>query len=159
LWTTDGQRVVFTSDREGDHGLFWQRVDGGPAERLAKLEQGLGANPDTWSPDGKVLIFTNRTTTGLLGGNAGNAGISALSIGTGKKTEVVIKQHATNPSLSPDGRWLAYVGTESRPVRVYVEPFPPTGEKHQITDNGGNPLWSPDGKQLFFMRGGRQILS
>src|SRR5262249_47281825 len=84
---------------------------------------------------------------------------SALSIGTGQKPELVIKQHATNSSLSPDGRWLAYVGTESRGGRVYVEPFPPTGEKHQITDNGGNPLWSPDGTQLFFMRGGRQILS
>jgi hypothetical protein len=42
---------------------------------------------------------------------------------------------------------------------LYVEPFPPTGEKHLITDSGGNPLWSRDGKQLFFMRGGRQILS
>ena len=159
LWLDD-ERIVFTSDRQGDQGLFSQRVDGGPAERLATPEQGIRPSSDSWSPDSKVLIFTNRIITGLAG-YRDNAGISALYIGTDQEPKRIIKQHASNSSLSPDGRWLAYVGTEDIPkLHLYVEPFPPTPEgKRQITDYGGNPLWSPDGKQLYFMRLGRQILS
>jgi serine/threonine-protein kinase len=153
LWTRDSQRVVFNSDREGDEGLFWQRADGGSAERLAKAEQGIRPQPASWSPDGKVLILSTRTGTGQ--------GISMLSLGADQKPTLVLKAPANNASLSPDGRWLAYHSNESGRNEVYVQPFPPAGEKHQITTTGGtNPLWSPDGKELFFLRGGsaeRQI--
>jgi len=75
-----------------------------------------------------------------------------LSVVAGSSAKLVIKPPATNPHLSPDGRWIAYTGTVTGRVEVYVEPFPPTGEKHQITRDGGdNPLWSPDGKQLFYL--------
>ncbi len=154
LWTRDSQRVVFNSDREGDWGLFWQRVDGGSAERLAKAEQGLRPQPESWSPDGKVLILTNGTGT--------SQGISMLSLGADQKPKLVLKAPANNASLSPDGRWLAYHSNESGRNEVYVQPFPPTGEKHQITTTGGNnPLWSPDGKELFFLSPGtaRQIMA
>jgi Tol biopolymer transport system component len=155
LWTRDSQRVVFNSDREGDEGLFWQRVDGGSAERLAKAEQGIRPQPVSWSPDGKVLILTNRTGT--------SQGISMLSLGADQKPKLVLKAPANNASLSPDGRWLAYHSNESGMNEVYVQPFPPAGEKHQITTTGGqSPLWSPDGKELFFLRGSsaeRQIMA
>src|SRR5688572_5830411 len=56
---------------------------------------------------------------------------------------------------------MARVPRRARPGEVYVEPFPPTGELHRITTNGDNPLWSPDGKQLFFLTGAptRQIMA
>jgi hypothetical protein len=61
-----------------------------------------------------------------------------------------------NPSFSPDGRWIAYASNETGNVEIYVQPFPSTGAKFQITrDGAGHPLWSPDGKELFYERAGR----
>jgi Tol biopolymer transport system component len=55
-------------------------------------------------------------------------------------------------SLSPDGKWMAYQSNESKRPEVYVQTFPPSGQKYQISTNGGlQPLWAPDGKQLFFL--------
>jgi hypothetical protein len=67
----------------------------------------------------------------------------------------VIKPPATNSSVSPDGRWIAYQAGLTFRAEIYVEPIPPTGEKHQITTAGGiSPLWAPDGKQLFYLTPG-----
>jgi Tol biopolymer transport system component len=139
---------VFNSDREGDESLFLQRLDGGSAERLIQAEKGIRPQADAWSPDGKILIVTNR-----LGGISagGSGGISMLSLGTDPKPTLIVKPPAMNASLSPDGKWLAY-SEQSPRTQIYVEPFPPTGEKHQITRDGGQtPLWSPDGKELFYV--------
>src|SRR5262249_31377408 len=56
-------------------------------------------------------------------------------------------------SFSPDGRWIVYTSGESGRNEIYVQPFPPvSGVKHQITTMGGrSPLWSPDGKQIFYI--------
>ncbi len=57
----------------------------------------------------------------------------------------------TNPAFSPDGRWLAYMSSESDTQQVYVQPFPKTGAKHRVTHQGAvAPLWSPDGQELFY---------
>jgi len=149
FWTRDGQRVVYLSTRDGSTALVSQRVDGGPAERVAAVEPGIIYQPGGWSPDGKMLIFSSSRGAGA----GAAASISMLSIGADRQPTLVIKPPAFSSSLSPDGRWLAYHGAEpgSRP-EVFVQPFPPTGEKHQITTNGGvHPLWSSDGKQLFFL--------
>lgn len=59
IWTIDGQRVVFQSDRDGDLGLYWQRADGtGTAERLTKPNKGTSHFPDSWSPRGDRLAFS-----------------------------------------------------------------------------------------------------
>jgi serine/threonine protein kinase len=154
LWTTDSQRVVFTSERDDDWSLAWQRVDGGPKEQIARFLKTEAIRPqsEAWSLDGKVLLFTERTGVQGVGGAGG---ISAITPGD-EKPRPVIKENATNASLSPDGRWLAYTGADSSGAsEVYVEPFPPTGEKHQITtDRGNSPLWSPNGTQLFYLIGG-----
>ena len=59
-----------------------------------------------------------------------------------------------SPVFSPDGRWLAYMSLESGTLQVYVQPFPKTGAKHRVTQQGGRyPLWSPDGTELFYING------
>jgi WD40-like Beta Propeller Repeat len=56
-------------------------------------------------------------------------------------------------TLSPDGQWLAYESSESGTREIYLEPFPQTGSRTRVTTGGGRrPLWSPDGKELFFDR-------
>ena len=58
-----------------------------------------------------------------------------------------------SPTLSPDGRWLAYEWRRENKNNIYVDPFPPTGVHHPVTTDGGsNPMWSPDGKRLFYVR-------
>src|SRR5262249_16940374 len=64
VWTPDGRRITFMSDREGDRSIFWQPADGsGTAERLSKAEAAVDHRPEAWSPDGKILSF--RTTAQL----------------------------------------------------------------------------------------------
>lgn len=57
------------------------------------------------------------------------------------------------PTLSPNGRWLAYEWRRKNKSNIYVDPFPPSGVHQAVTTDGGsNPMWSPDGKRLFYVR-------
>ena len=68
VWSADGQRVAFQSDRDGDLGLFWQRADGTtPAERLTKPDKDTAHVPESWSPDGKTLAVQCRQGFQLRG--------------------------------------------------------------------------------------------
>ena len=151
IWSPDGQFVTFQSDREGDLGLFRQRADGsGTAERLTKPETGAAHVPDGWSPDGSTLLFEvikdSRRT------------LWALSVGDRKIAQVGdvrIEVFASGPidaTFSPNGRWFAYKSAAAGGgFTVAVEPFPPTGSKFGI-NSGLHPVWSRDGKTLFYRR-------
>jgi len=140
VWTPDGQRITFTSDRDGDQGLFWQRADGtGTAERLGKFAAETPQS-EFWTPNGKALVFRA----------LGNEGLMMLAVGDEKPKTII--PTTGNGSLSPDGKWIAYSSVESGNGEVYVQAFPPNGTKYQVTTSGGaSPLWSPDGKQLFYL--------
>ena len=61
--------------------------------------------------------------------------------------------------LSPDGRWIAYQADESGRFEVYVRPFSGSGSKHQISTEGGTePVWAPDGRELFFRNGDKMMV-
>jgi eukaryotic-like serine/threonine-protein kinase len=154
IWSADGQRVAFQSDREGDLGIFWQRADGtGPAERLTKPDPGTSHTPESWSPKGDRFSFS--VTKG-----------SSTSLWTwsrqDKKAEPFGAVQSSSPIdsvFSPDGRWLAYTtGGAEHPI-VFVQPFPSTGATYQISNEGAHPLWSPDGKELFFYQRPRDFYS
>jgi WD40 repeat protein len=153
VWSADGERVAFQSDREGDLGIFWQRADGvGTAERLTKPEQGVIHIPDSWAPDGKYLSFT------AIKGTEGSVWI--LSIKDKKSTAFAQtpSRMIRNSAFSPDGHWLAYNGSSGSSMpQVWVEPFPnTTGAKYPILEYG-QPFWSPDGKELFYNSGPGQL--
>jgi Tol biopolymer transport system component len=155
IWTPDGQRVTFTSDRDGKQEVYWQPADGsGVAERLATAEEGA-LLAGSWSPDGKTLALMNG------GSKPGGLGIWTLSHDGETTTleafadELGFQMGAT---FSPDGRWLAYASNEneSNTSQVYVQPFPKTGAKHRVTQQGGSyPLWSRDGEELFYFNRGQ----
>ena len=64
-----------------------------------------------------------------------------------------------HPSISPDGRWLAYVSNESGRFQVYVQAFPDRGGKWQISNDGGMyPMWSRSSRELFFRTMDNQIM-
>lgn len=86
-----------------------------------------------------------------------NANLATLSVGDKELRPLVIDQfNKTEPALSPDGRWLAYVSDETGRPEVYVQAFPNPGARYLISANRGRePVWSRDGRQLFYRGGGR----
>ena len=147
MWTRDGTRVVFQSDREGDAGIFWQRLDGGGPERLTTADPGTVHVPESWSPVADVLLYS------VMRGAASELWI--FSLAERKATRFGDAGSATfptNAAFHPNGRWVAYQAGDpgSGEATLYVQPFPPTGNKYQV-ERGGRPAWSADGRQLFFV--------
>src|SRR5438874_1830079 len=148
VWSPAGDRVAFQSDRDGDLGIYSQRADGtGTAERLTKAPRGVAQIPESWAPDGKHLLLS--ATVG------GDVTLWTLSLENGKTEPFgnVRSKQPTNGVFSPDGRWVAYGSNESGTPAVYVQPFPATGVKYQVSrgDIGHHALWSGDGKRLFYI--------
>jgi hypothetical protein len=120
--------------------------------RDGKVQLTSGGNPKyptDWSPNGKYLLYTDiDPKTGpdvwalpLAGDNGGKP----IPVAQGPFTE-------RNGVFSPDGKWIAYDSYESSISAIYVQPFPPTGAKWMISNQGGlRPKWRGDGKELFFM--------
>jgi eukaryotic-like serine/threonine-protein kinase len=149
IWSPDGQRVAYTSDREGDQGIFSQPADGtGSAERLTKPEGGWVTHwPDTWTPDGQTLLFSAI--------KSGDSSIWMYSTRDKRASMLIDAPNIQQKSaISRDGRWLAYQSDEimgNGAPQIYVQAFPLTGAKFLITKNGfNNALWLPEGNQLFF---------
>lgn len=147
LWAPDGERIVYLVNGDAPDKIFWRRADGsGEAEHLVDGRSGEG-----WTPGGTHLLFLTLT------GN-GDYGISMLDVSSGTTAELIdfagTAQHSSN--VSRDGRWLAYASNETGRYEVWVEPLPRSGARRRITqDGGGHPLWSPDGRTLYFDRGGQ----
>ena len=155
VWSRDGTRVAFQSDREGDLGIFWQPVDGGTAERLTRAAKGEVHSPEAWSRTDDVLVYS------VASGE--QRSLWLFSLATRKATPVPDVQHSLIPpdaAFSPDGRWLAYQVSEAGAAEgtTYVQPYPLTGTKYEIA-RGGRPQWSPDGKELFFIPAPSQFLA
>ncbi len=150
-WTPDGKRIAFYSNKEGPTNLFWVLADGsGGLERLTTSE--YFHNPNSWSPDGQLLAFheVNPTT---------QRDIWILRL-KDRKLEPFLRTSADEsaPRFSPDGRWLSYVSNESGRFEIYVQPYPGPGGKWQISTNGGTePVWNPNGHELFYRSGDKMM--
>jgi serine/threonine-protein kinase len=146
VWTRDGQRIVFTSNRGGAAlNLWWQAADGsGEAERLTTNNN--SQFPTATTPDGHVVFFEAVPTTGL----------DLLQVALGGTHQVTALQQTKfdekNGAVSPDGRWLAYDSNRSGSFEIYVRPFPDGGSQVQVSTAGGTrPLWAAKGKELFYV--------
>jgi Tol biopolymer transport system component/predicted Ser/Thr protein kinase len=168
IWSANGERVVFQSDREGDLGMFWQRADGtGAAERLTRPEPGVSHVPESWSRTGDRLLFgvTEGRVIGLAGGERSTASLWTFSLQDRKALPFgEVRLSATlplpNAVFSPDGQWVAYSSNEmgAGPPSVFVQPFPATGAKYLI-GSGRDPIWSQDGQEILFWQGGGEFVA
>ena len=151
VWTPDGKRIAFESNKEGPLNLFWQLADGsGGLERLTSSEY-IQA-PASWSPDGQRLAFIEvNPTTGL------DIWVLRLS---DRKAQPFLRTPFNEGAarFSPDGRWLAYVSDESGRYEIYVQPYSGPGGKWQISTEGGTePVWNPNGRELFYRNGDKMM--
>jgi serine/threonine-protein kinase len=146
IWTPDGQRVVYSSDRDGEEAIYSQRADGaGSAERLVRVEPGASPQSEAWTLDGTLIVNIR------IGGRSG--GLATFIPGQDQQLKMLIPGGG-NPSVSPDGKWIAYPLLDNVRQNVYVQAFPPNGSTYSISaaDQGGNnPLWSRGGKELYYL--------
>jgi hypothetical protein len=158
VWTRDGKRIVFSSDRTDESGLFWQPADGsGAAERLTKIEPPGGPQSEMWSPIQDTLLFSMSGPPRTLW---------TFSPRVDEKPKRLMEPASfsvSNATFSPDGKWIAYFSGELGQNEVFVQAFPLNGRKYRISTGGGqDPVWSRDGK-LFYTKGptigARQIMA
>jgi eukaryotic-like serine/threonine-protein kinase len=147
VWSPDGIRIAFNSNRTGAYNLYVKSSNGAGAE----VRLGPPANnkaPTDWSADGRWLLYWEvHPTTGR--------DAWALDMTSPDYTPRVIANTPAEeaiPALSPDGRWVAYQTNESGRFEVVVQSFPDAGGKWQVSTAGGvAPGWRADGKELFFL--------
>lgn len=150
-WSPDGKRIAFVSDKDGPLNIYWQAADGSTEEeRLTTSDE--TTVPRSFSPDGKLLAFMQLSPTAGY-----DLRILRLSDHTIQPVAAV-KANRSVPAFSPDGRWLAYISDESGRYEVYVQPYPGPGGKYQISAEGGTePVWNPNGKELFYRSGDKMM--
>ena len=153
-WTPDGQSVMFRSNGANrsnpGQNLYVARADGSALPQLLLEDDGEVQDAE-YSRDGEWLVY--RTRFDLFALRAGHGGTRIPLVAT--------KFLETSPRLSPDGRWLAYMSDESGRFEVYVRPFPNTGSaRWRISPaGGGNPIWSPSGREIFYKSGVGQLVA
>jgi Tol biopolymer transport system component len=143
IWSPDGTRIAFTSDRSGQRNIYWKLADGSQPEELL-LGGKEQENVEDWSRDGKYLIYN-------YGQNPVH--LYVLPLADRKPVPFLTASFNTQEGqISPNGRWIAYISTESGRHEIYVEGF--TLGKWQISVSGGElPRWRNDGKELFYDMG------
>ncbi len=145
LWTPDSKRIIFNAIRDGSWDLFWKSAEGGPIELLAKTD--YAPQPQSWSPDGKELIFTQ----GPHPENGIDIWILPFDGDRIPRPLIKTRYNEFHPAFSPDGRWLAYASDETGRWEIYARPYPSLDTVTRIsTDGGCEPLWAQDGGEIFY---------
>jgi serine/threonine-protein kinase len=153
VWTSDGQRLVFGSTRAGTMNVFRQVVNGAAgAERVTQSDS--GQLPQGFAPNGVLLVQETSSTGGTR--------LRTISFASrDSKTLLENQSVLTNAEVSPNGSWLAYQSNESSRFEIYVRPYPNVdSQRWQVSTDGGiQPVWSKDGRELFYQSANGELMS
>ena len=152
VWSPTGDRIVFSSVRDGQANLYWMRADGtGDVERLTTSKQHQDAA--SWSPDGKTVAFAE-----VHPQSQSDLWLLHLESEGGVELFLQTRFDEREPMISPDGKWLAYASNESGQFEIYVQSFPEGGRRHLVSRDGGmEPRWSRDRRELIYRNGERVL--
>lgn len=150
IWSPDGKRIAYARAESSGLGsdIFWQPADGSGSPEA--LYEAPGSQwPYGFTPDGKTLVFNQNF------GRGGPGGVWRITVGEKLATRVISSEFNERlPDLSLDGKWITYASNESGRYEVYVRPFPGPGGKWAVSTNGGDqPLWNPNGREIFYRDG------
>jgi Tol biopolymer transport system component len=146
VWSADGNRLFFSWNKEGIGNIYEKSVTGAGSEKLL-VKSDLWKEPLDASPDGHWLVYG-------VGDPKTRGDIWLLSLSGGLKASPLIASpfDENQARFSPDGRWLAYESDETGRAEVFVQPFPLTGQKWQISTAGGrSPRWMSGGRELMYL--------
>jgi Tol biopolymer transport system component len=161
VWTPDGKRLIYGSgDDPARMALVSAPADGSsPPPAHPVSEPGPRRNPESVSPDGRLLIGRNFAGVGVSGND-----FWVLSLVEGSSA---VKPHPfldsrfskTGAQFSPDGQWVAYASRETGSSQIYVTPYPGPGGTHPVSTDGGTlPRWARSGRELFYVNGGKMMV-
>jgi Tol biopolymer transport system component len=146
VWSPDGTRIAFASNRKGTHDIYQKPASGGGREELVFSDPNEKGVSD-WSPDGRFVLFDRRELKK-------RSDVWALPLnGNGKPVPVSNSDfEELRAQFSPDGNWVAYQSDESGRHEIYLQPFPGPGRKSPVSTAGGSQVrWRRDGKELFYV--------
>jgi Tol biopolymer transport system component len=151
VWSNDGRRLAFRSNRNGQYDMF-QKAASGAVDEQPLLITAENKAPQDFSPDGSTLLYT------VLAQKTGSD-LWALPLDGSKKPFPVLQSpfDEMDAQFSPDGRWIAYESNQSGRLEIFVRPFPQSAGQWQVSTAGGTqPRWRADGKELYYVaRDGR----
>ncbi|HEX4486409.1 MAG TPA: hypothetical protein VH088_09100, partial [Terriglobales bacterium] len=148
LWSPDGKRMIFSSNRGLKFDLFSKNADGAQEEQPF-VEDVSDKYPNDWSRDGKYVLYERATD------------IWYITLPEQKSLQFLKAPSALKTArFSPDGKWVAYASNESGKWEIYVTSFPDAHGKWQISSGGGEqPKWRADGKELFYMSSEAKLMA
>jgi eukaryotic-like serine/threonine-protein kinase len=152
-WTPDGSQIAYgtfsRASGEGTWKILLKRADGS-RDAVELISDSAILYPSSFTPDGRTLLL-DRYQPGSAPGEAGD--IWSLSLDGEREPQPVVEGSflETEASVSPDGKWLAYVSNEGGRNSVFVRPYPAGEGRWQISfPQGVEPRWSRDGREMFY---------
>jgi len=157
VWSPDGRDLVYIQYRTGAPSVAVRRRADGTGAVTVVAEEQRAVQEALLSPDGEWVVY--RTETASPGG--GDILGRRLTVDTATVPLVATAAQETAPSISPDGRWLAYTSNEDGDDEVFVRPWPDVNDgKWRVSREGGTePQWSPNGRELFYRSGNQDLIA
>lgn len=145
VWSPDDKEILFSSSRHGPYNLYRKKVINLQAEERLPVSD-LAQFSYDWSPDRKLVLYEQ------LAKDRKQRDIFASPLDGGEPISLAASMYdERHPSVSPTGRWLAYISNDTGAYEVYVQTFPQPVAKKRISNGGANqPLWRADEKELFY---------
>jgi Tol biopolymer transport system component len=163
VWSPDGDRLFFLSNRRGPMELYERSLTGGAESTLLPVprKEALGRAtlpwmiPESWASDHTYLTYS-------VGQVETKSDVWMLDLRNGLSPRPLLNGSANeaHSQISPDGRYIAYASDESGRFEIYVQSFPVLGQKWQVSSAGGaDPRWKRDGRELYYVAADRRMMA